>query len=53
MSKQLKNPSKVNVEKLTFSNIEAWKSTTLLQTNSFKKDLLRILIKFLVISGNF
>ena len=44
---------KVNVEKFTFNSIEAWKSTTLLQTNFFQKDLPRILIKFLVISYNF
>ena len=35
-----------------FNNVEASKPTTLLQKNSFKKDLLRILIKFLVISYN-
>ena len=51
--KKLKNPLKVNVEKFTFSNIEAWKPTTLLQTNLFKKDLSRILIKVLVIFYNF
>ena len=43
---------KVNVEKFTYSNIEAWKPTTLLQTNSFKQDLLRVLTKFLVTSYN-
>ena len=35
-----------------FSYVEAWKPEILLQTNSLKKDLLRILIKFLVISYN-
>ena len=37
-------------ENFTFSNIEAWKPTNLLQTNSFKKDLPRILIILIVFS---
>ena len=36
-----------------FSNVETSKTNTLLQKNSFKKDLLQILIKFLVISYKF
>ena len=43
-----KNPWKVNEEKFTFNSIETWKPTTKLDTTSFKKDLPRILIKFLV-----
>ena len=47
-----KNPRKRNDEKFTFTNIEAWTPTTLLQANSLKNDLPRCLIKFLVASYN-
>ena len=42
----MKNPWKTNEEKFTFSNTEAWKPATLLETKSFRKDLRQILIKF-------
>ena len=47
------SPRKVNVGKFNFSSIEDWKCSTLLQTNSFKRDLPRILIKFLITFYNF
>ena len=45
-----KNPWKINEERFTFSNTEAWKPTTLLQTSSFTMDLPRILFQVLIIS---
>ena len=48
-----KNTSEWLLLNFTFSNIEAWKSVTLLQANHFKTDLQRILSKFLFISYNF
>ena len=43
----LKKFSKNKRREVHFGNIEARKSSTLLQTSSFKKDVPRILVKFL------
>ena len=46
-------PWKVHVNKSYFINIEAWKFSTLLQKNSFKRGIPSILIRFLVVSYHF